>query len=1179
MVMKNQFPKCVAMRWNKAVNRTMAVWLLLVGLHTWVLGQDRLTTDATPASWQNDAELTDVFFVDPLIGWAVGAQGTILRTVNGGQDWQSLGQPAVEEASSEMGLREKIRAMQQGTRTQHTGVADGSAEQLDPYRCRFESVFFIDAKNGWVAGGYQVPHMNHSRGILLRTNDGGLSWRRVQSTLIPRIRRIHFSDQAHGWAAGDRGNLFPGSIFYTADGGETWSNQALQRERAAPSDFMDADATEQGFVALDDRGQPLILRNGQLEPAAFEGQAAPRLNRLRMLDRLTGWAVGDEGALLRTQNGGLSWAPLVDQNHSALAEQLKQFDWLAIATSPSKIWLAGNPGSRLISIDRKSGEILSHSTGISAPIRSLYFADDQHGWLVGTLGTILATTDGGRSWHRQRGQHPNVAILGLAYDIQDLPLEELALYANEDEWLMAVATCHGAETDAGRQAVERLGGIGLFSLATGKQVEFSLEAQEQQIRKLVKLIRTLRPAIIICSSEYRKQTGTTPHHNTAFDPYLIVSTAVKAAGSRDAFPEQLEVAMLQPWNVDRVAYRAPAGDLIIDPKKMLLRTGCLCADRTSISRSLLNLSLSPTEKRVYRIDSTNANSRAASDLFSGMGNGYTAGSIPHRVRDTRLRTSRALLELSNRKPEKMADLVRFTANNETDLIIWNQKLQDWLAPVDEMLAGIWLSQLAEQYLTNGQIELAAKSLEYLVSRFHGHPLRAASLVWLTQYYSSDEFARLEMNNLSTFRSAIGQTELRAFNGARIGRSSSQTHRSYQDGQTITVWTPVADKLSLPNRHNAQETNASDAARSEPESTKPKIVPAKSAEPGAAPNTDFQTGQVQSFLQSRWRRASSYFSQLKQEDPDLSNEPSLRYLEASLKRKLSGTSTAESLYKQLARANGEDQELGAAATMELFLAGSGSTIPQMEAIRCLFVQGQPRLDGQLDDTVWQAVLQNQSEVRRIAVPGSASGTPRNRGWSDAIQTASADEVMFAHNGQYLFIGIRCQKLPGQFYQLSPDARPRDPDLSRRDRVEIQFDVDRDYQSTFKFTVDYRGWGAEELNGARGWNPKWFIARSEGETFWTVEIAIPKDALISSSTETVSSQGGSQLPAQTSDTPVQTTGKNILLQDSVWAMRLARLTTDLNLWNSSGESLEKSELSKGLYQRIEMHPAKFQFFTFR
>jgi hypothetical protein len=63
----------------------------------------------------------------------------------------------------------------------------------------------------------------------------------------------------------------------------------------------------------------------------------------------------------------------------------------------------------------------------------------------------------------------------------------------------------------------------------------------------------------------------------------------------------------------------------------------------------------------------------------------------------------------------------------------------------------------------------------------------------------------------------------------------------------------------------------------------------------------------------------------------------------------------------------------------------------------------------------------------------------------------------------------------------------------DRVDLLLDINRDYTSFWRLTVDHRGWTGESVLGDRSWNPRWYVAqRSDGET-WTVEAAIPLDEL--------------------------------------------------------------------------------------
>ena len=78
-------------------------------------------------------------------------------------------------------------------------------------------------------------------------------------------------------------------------------------------------------------------------------------------------------------------------------------------------------------------------------------------------------------------------------------------------------------------------------------------------------------------------------------------------------------------------------------------------------------------------------------------------------------------------------------------------------------------------------------------------------------------------------------------------------------------------------------------------------------------------------------------------------------------------------------------------------------------------------------------------------------------------------------------------------MSTEMRTRDADLSGQDRVELYLDLDRDWVTAWKLTVDRRGWTGESCWGDKTWNPTWFVASDANESTWTVEAAIGLDQL--------------------------------------------------------------------------------------
>src|SRR5207302_3584010 len=124
----------------------------------------------------DDAPLHAVQFVDRNEGWAVGDDGVVWHTIDGGQSWER----------------------------QPTGV-----------RASLRSIHFLNPYTGWVAGREELPHGQGSAGVLLFTQDGGLKWRRIGSRFFPGLQRVQFVDNKTGFAVGDGTEHFPSGLFRT----------------------------------------------------------------------------------------------------------------------------------------------------------------------------------------------------------------------------------------------------------------------------------------------------------------------------------------------------------------------------------------------------------------------------------------------------------------------------------------------------------------------------------------------------------------------------------------------------------------------------------------------------------------------------------------------------------------------------------------------------------------------------------------------------------------------------------------------------------------------------------------------------------------------------------------------------------------------------------------------------
>ncbi|MDH4607468.1 YCF48-related protein [Pseudomonas sp. BN102] len=104
------------------------------------------------------------------------------------------------------------------------------------------------------------------------------------------------------------------------------------------------------------------------------------LNAVNFPSPQVGWAVGHDGVVLRTTDGGLSWERMLD---ARMARDL-------LGPAPP----AGNESDQAVAPDLS--------------FLGLWFETDQKGFVVGAFNQILRTTDGGKSWESwsDRAENP-----------------------------------------------------------------------------------------------------------------------------------------------------------------------------------------------------------------------------------------------------------------------------------------------------------------------------------------------------------------------------------------------------------------------------------------------------------------------------------------------------------------------------------------------------------------------------------------------------------------------------------------------------------------------------------------------------------------------------------------------------------------------------------------------------
>lgn len=205
-------------------------------LHGWIIEPSHFlwrTIDGG-RTWKVSSTLSEKYmpdlirfsFVNPRVGWLACNNGIVLKTNDGGSTWDVLKTGLTLSVHDIYFIDEKIGWALIGSRIYHTTNSGKSWQLQFGPELPFESptilsLFFLDNKTGWAvghtnpwAGGVKTP--SKTKGVILRTTDGGNTWDTEVKEYTSVFSQIYFADMNHGWL------ISPDHIYRTEDGGQDW---------------------------------------------------------------------------------------------------------------------------------------------------------------------------------------------------------------------------------------------------------------------------------------------------------------------------------------------------------------------------------------------------------------------------------------------------------------------------------------------------------------------------------------------------------------------------------------------------------------------------------------------------------------------------------------------------------------------------------------------------------------------------------------------------------------------------------------------------------------------------------------------------------------------------------------------------------------------------------------------
>jgi photosystem II stability/assembly factor-like uncharacterized protein len=678
-----------------------------------------LPARAADTRYYDDASLRAVQFLDADVGWAVGDEGVIWKTIDGGKTWE---------------------------------------RQASATRASLRSLHALSHLVVWVVGREELPG-GGSAGVVLFTRDGGEKWVRILANAVPGLNHVRFGDASTGYLFGDGSETYPTGVFMTTDAGRTW--QPVKGPRCTTwlaGDFLDGDTGALGG-AWSRLG---TLREGNFGHAQVDQFAGRNICSMQLRQGRS-FAVGQGGLVLHSKSQGGGW----DFNETKLPQDvLAAWDFHGVANVGDRVWAVGRPGSAVLASEDKGASWKVVKTGQNLPLNGVHFFDDKRGWAVGEYGTILASTDGGQSWKVQRRGGQRAAVLCVHARAQDLPLDTLAQLGAEQGYLTAAVRLAGPDwkTEAPSEASQPLRFAAADRLAGGAAAEtlwqFPLpqhlanadkkqvldhwdrlhgeRAAREILRQLVLAIRMWRPDVIV--------TDHPDFHVTTNGAGALLAEALNEAfvqaADPKAFPEQIEQLGLQTWKVSKVYGlwdKRDGSHLAIDTGAEGARVQATYAEYATPAAGLLVSTPNLPGQRCYRMLATTLKDIAgATQLMEGV---PTAAAGVCRRELAPLEEPDEKLAQALKAQRQLQALAKNPGNG---MVSGDQLIGQFGVMLDKLPADRGAKTaliIANEFARQGQWVLAREAYLTLIQKYPVSAQSVEAYRWLIRHNSSSEARR------------------------------------------------------------------------------------------------------------------------------------------------------------------------------------------------------------------------------------------------------------------------------------------------------------------------------------------------------------------------------------------------------------------------------------------------------
>jgi len=231
---------------------------------------------------------------------------------------------------------------------------------------------------------------------------------------------------------------------------------AVQSSAATRTLLLDlANRGEQSFVAVGTYGVIIVSGDNGESWVQSEVPASVALTGVAFPSPESGWAVGHDGLILHSADGGKTWQKQLDgvqlnQQIMAVAERIvAQFrdalEDIESQEEPDEMELEDARFQLEEAEFMLEGATDDTAAGPVRPLLDVWFRDEQEGFVVGSYGMLLHTTDGGQNWELVSERMDNAEAFHLNHIT---PAPDGALYIAGEAGFVFRSTDGGASWDS-----------------------------------------------------------------------------------------------------------------------------------------------------------------------------------------------------------------------------------------------------------------------------------------------------------------------------------------------------------------------------------------------------------------------------------------------------------------------------------------------------------------------------------------------------------------------------------------------------------------------------------------------------------------------------------------------------------------------------------------------------------